>query len=94
MWLVKKVMGTMRKKLDLSLIKDGAHVEGIGRHKAFKKQVFFCFFLYLVCVGKTLKKIENNLLIISVFLFLTHAKQKFYGIFLKNTDGATLIYFN
>ena len=29
---MKSVMGAMRKKLDLCLRRDGAHVEGIGRH--------------------------------------------------------------
>ena len=30
--LVMKVMGAMRNKLDLCLRRDGAHVEGTGRH--------------------------------------------------------------
>ena len=30
--LTKSVIGAMGKKLDLCLRRDGAHVEGIGRH--------------------------------------------------------------
>ena len=42
--LVKKIMGTMRKKLDSCLRRDGAHVKGIVKHWAFKKQAFVILF--------------------------------------------------
>ena len=61
--LVKKVMRATRNKFDLCLRRDGAHVEGIGRHKAIKNGHFITFLLQLFfCVNfkKDRKQIVKN----------------------------------
>ena len=53
------VMGAIRNKLDLCLRRDGAHVEGIGRHEASKKlalHYFYCYYFVLVQLFKNYRK--------------------------------------
>ena len=93
--LVNKVMGAMRNKLDLCLRRDGAYMEGIGRHQAFKKLAschFFASNFQYLC--NLQKNIPNKWLKTIVLLFLTHAEQKFYNLFLKSYCSGTFVQFH
>ena len=88
--MIMRVMGAMRRKLDLCLRRDGEHMwRGTAGTSFLRNELFVVLVLKLFCFNFP-KNIGNKFLTINVFIFLTHVKQKFYNIFLKSHCSGTV----